>query len=130
MVHGLWRPADTAERTAPAFAAGLGGRDGLDFHQATEMELGRDGDGACRTMVAQHLSVNSINNRPVGYVRHIHRHAHQFVEPGTGSLKDIADIPQCLARLCLYSLWNGIIAAKRKLPRHKDESVCRLTAWL
>jgi hypothetical protein len=101
------------------------------------MELGRDGDRACGTMVAQHLSVNSIDDRPVGYVRHIHCHAHQFVEPGTGSLKDMADIPQYLARLCLYSLWNGIITAddQRKLPSHKDESVCRhglavMAAWL
>ena len=136
MVIGCGRPAGAAERTAPGFAAGLGGRDGLDFHQATEMELGRDSDRACRTMVAQHLSVNSIDDRPIGYVRHIHSHADEFVESGTGSLKYVADISQCLARLCLYSLWNGIIAdEERKLPCHKDEPVCRyglavMAAWL
>jgi hypothetical protein len=119
--------ADAAELTARVIVTGLSDRDGLNFNQAAEMELRRDGDGARGTMVAQYLRVNSIDDRPVGDVRHINSHAHEFVEPRTGSLEYTADIAQNLARLCLYACRNRIIAAgdKRKLPGHKDESVCR-----
>ena len=58
-------------------------------------------------MVAQNLSVDTIDRGPIGDVGHIDGHANEFIEPGTGSFQDMVDVCQCLMCLCLGSNRNG-----------------------
>lgn len=88
-------------------------------------------------MVAQNLGVGTVDRRPVSDIRHVDSHTHKFIEPGTGSFEDMADVFQCLVCLFLDTRRNGVIATcdKGKLPRDEDEPVCPhglaiMAAWL
>ena len=76
-------------------------------------------------MIAQHLGVDPIDRRPIGYVGDIDGNAHEFIEPGASRLKDVTDIFQRLPGLRFYSDRNFAVAFRDqwKLPGDEDKTV-------
>ena len=62
-------------------------------------------------MIAQHLGVDLIDRRPMGYVGDIDGNAHEFIEPGASRLKDVAYVFQRLPGLRFYSNRNFGVAS-------------------
>ena len=90
----------------------IGRRNGrcLNFHQTAEMKLRRHSDRTSGAMIAQHLGVDLIDRRPMGYVGDIDGNAHEFIEPGASRLKDVAYVFQRLPGLRFYSNRNFGVA--------------------